>query len=216
MASKRSDGKLRMADLVKATGVPKSTILFYVAQGLVPEPERPKPNVALYDAACTDVINYIRSAQEIHRYPLSWIRVNVKHILKGTPPEDLLHLGERILGRPTTMRSLADVAQLTGVSTDDIRRFIDLRLVWPTKEHKFDEYDARLIEALSRAEDAGLPAEAFVSVAEALEKVEQASADIVASHISEPMATAKASVLVDVLGRLQPYLLHRYLENRQL
>ncbi len=216
MASQRSDGKLRMAELVKATGVPKSTILYYVSQGLIPEPQRPKPNVALYDAVCIDVINYIRSAQQIHRYPLSWIRVNVRHILKGTPPEDLLLLGERILGRPTAMRSLAEVATLTGVSEEDIHRFIDLGLVWPTKRHEFDEYDTRLVEALGRAEEVGLPAEAFLGVAKALENVEQAAADIVTSHISEPMATTKASVLVEVLGRLQPYLLHRYLENRQL
>jgi len=209
-------GKLRMANLVKATGVPKSTILFYLAQGLIPEPDRPKPNVALYDAACVDVIKYIKSAQELHRYPLSWIRVNVRHILKGAPPEDLLHLGERIVGRPTRMRSLQEVSQATGVPDGDIRRFVELGLVWPTPDSQFDEYDTRLVEALSRAEGVGLPAEAFVGVAKALEKVEQASADIVALHIEEPMATSKASVLVDVLGRLQPYLLHRYLENRQL
>jgi DNA-binding transcriptional MerR regulator len=214
--TRKPGGKLRMAELVKATGVPKSTILYYVSQGLIPEPERPKPNVALYDAACVDVVSYIRSAQQIHRYPLAWIRVNVRHILKGTPPEDLLHLGERILGRPTTMRTLAEVSQLTSVTEVDIRRFIDLGMVWPTKQQEFDDYDTRLIEALSRAEGVGLPAEAFVGVAKALEGVEQAAADIVTSFIGEPMATAKASVLVDVLGRLQPYLLHRYLENRQL
>ena len=48
-ASADAAERLRMADLVEATGVPKSTILYYVAEGLLPEPVRPKPNVAYYD-----------------------------------------------------------------------------------------------------------------------------------------------------------------------
>ncbi|MCC6617796.1 MAG: MerR family transcriptional regulator [Chloroflexi bacterium] len=208
-------GRLRIAELVKATGVPKSTILFYLANGLIPEPERPKPNVALYSPVCVDLINYIRSAQQIHRYPLSWIKVNVRHIMNGAPPEDLLLLGARIMGKPTTMRGLDEVSALTNVASEDIRRYIDLGLVWPTSQLEFDDYDMRLIEVLSRAESQGLPAEAFVAVAKILEQVEQASADIVDTYVTNPFSATRASVLVDVLGRLQPYLLHRYLENRQ-
>ena len=43
-----------MNELTGATGVPKSTILYYIAQGLLPEPRKTSPNMAYYDPACVE------------------------------------------------------------------------------------------------------------------------------------------------------------------
>lgn len=205
-----------MADLVKATGVPKSTILYYVSEGLLPEPERPKANVALYDPISIDVVRYVRAAQQIHRYPLSWIRTNLQHILAGVSPDELLRLGARLLGPPQALldeesaaEPLADAAAL--------RRYVDLGLVYPTDAGQFDAYDVRMAELLERADAVGLPAEAFTGVAEALREVEERSAEIAQKYVDNPlpMSAERAMVLVEVLARLQPYLLHRYLERRE-
>lgn len=208
--------KLRMADLVEATGVPKSTILYYVAEGLLPEPERPKPNVAYYDPICIDLISYIRGAQRIHRYPLSLIRTNIKHILEGASGERILQLGQRLLGEPTELFDLQEVTEQTGGTSEDVGRYVELGLVWPTEDGKFDEYDVRMVELLTRAEQVGIPADAFVDVAEAVRGVEEAAAKIVSNYVPTPLGTEQASVLVDVLGRMQPYLIHRYFETREL
>lgn len=208
--------KLRMAELVTATGVAKSTILYYVAERLLPEPERPKPNVALYDPICVDVVRYIRDAQRLHRYPLAWIRTNVRHILAGAPAEDILHLGERVLGTPTALRGTDEVAaQLK--DPDNLERYVALGLIFPTAAYRFDEFDLRMAELIEEAEAAGLPAEAFTPVAEALKTVEERSAEIAQQYIDNPLpgGPGKALLLVEVLGRLQPYLLRRYLERRE-
>lgn len=207
---------LRMADLVKETGVPKSTILYYVSEGLLPEPERPKPNVAFYDPICIDLVRYIRGAQRIHRYPLSLIRTNVKHILEGASGDQILQLGMRLLGEPTEMYIIEEVAESVGISTEQVQNFVHLRLVWPTNEGTFDNYDLRMVEMLALAEEVGLPAEAFVGVAEAVKQVEEAAAKIVREHVTTPLGTQQASVLVDLLGRMQPYLVRRYFEEREV
>lgn len=208
--------RLRMADLVEATGVPKSTILYYVAEGLLPEPFRPKPNVAYYDPICVDLIRYIRGAQRLHRYPLSLIRTNIKHILGGASGDQILQLGQKLLGEPTELFSKEGVIEQTGSSSEAVDRFVELGLVIPTDEGKFDEYDLRMIELLHRAEQVGIPAVAFVDVAEAVRQVEESAARIVNKHVPTPLGTEQASVLVDVLGRMQPYLVRRYFESREL
>lgn len=208
--------KLRMADLVEATGVPKSTVLYYVSEGLLPPPDRPKPNVAFYDPICIDLISYIRGAQRLHRYPLSLIRTNIRHILEGASGDQILQLGRRLVGEPTELFKLGDVVDRTGAPNEAIERYVSLGLVFPTPEAEFDEYDLRMVELLHRAEKVGLPAEAFVQVAEAVRQVEEAAAHIVSSYVQTPLGTEQASVLVDVLGRMQPYLVRRYFEFRKL
>jgi len=51
---------MKMRDLEEATGVNRETIRVYFRHGLLPEPERSKPNVADYDQSHVDGIRLIR------------------------------------------------------------------------------------------------------------------------------------------------------------
>lgn len=217
MVAKEAPDRLRMKDLVEATGVPRSTIHYYVSEDLIPAPERPKPNVALYDPISVDLIRYIRDAQRLHRYPLDWIRTNVKHILAGLPPDDLLHLNERLLGPTRPLVDLEEAKEQLDDSDGTLERFVSLGLVHPTSDGKFDEFDIRVAEVLRRAEDAGLPAEAFTGVVDALREVEAQTAAIATEYIDSPMpmSSERAMLLVEIMGRLHPYLLRRFLEERE-
>ena len=42
---------MKMKELERETGVGRETIRFYIREGLLPEPERPKRNVAAYGIA---------------------------------------------------------------------------------------------------------------------------------------------------------------------
>ena len=47
---------LKMNDLVKLSQTPKSTVLYYVKEGLLPEPVKDKPNFHLYDEYCVELL----------------------------------------------------------------------------------------------------------------------------------------------------------------
>ena len=47
----RESGLMKMKQLAQASGLPVSTIKFYMAKGLLPRPEKEKPNVVYYDQA---------------------------------------------------------------------------------------------------------------------------------------------------------------------
>jgi len=55
---------IKMKELMARTDTAKSTILYYVKEGLLPEPEKPKPNLHLYDEQCVEIIKFIKYLQK--------------------------------------------------------------------------------------------------------------------------------------------------------
>lgn len=51
MESRQQSGPMKMKQLSQVSGLPVSTIKFYMAKGLLPMPEKEKPNVVYYDEA---------------------------------------------------------------------------------------------------------------------------------------------------------------------
>ena len=100
---------LRMKDLVAATGVPKSTILYYVNQGLLPEPTKTSQNMAYYDSQCISRIRYIQNLQRRHRLSLSEIRQMMETRGQETDFSIYVELNDIIFG-PSRADGLLDEA----------------------------------------------------------------------------------------------------------
>ena len=66
--------RLRMRELELATGVGRETIRFYIREGLLPQPERPARNVALYDESFVERIRLINELKTKRYLPLHVIR----------------------------------------------------------------------------------------------------------------------------------------------
>jgi AcrR family transcriptional regulator/predicted DNA-binding transcriptional regulator AlpA len=64
---------LRISDLEKITGVSRSTIHYYLSEGLLPTPVRTGKTMAYYDQGHVDRLREIRRLQE-EGYPISFIR----------------------------------------------------------------------------------------------------------------------------------------------
>ncbi len=65
---------LKMSQLIKLTNVSKSTILYYIKEGLLPEPKKPKPNLHLYDESVVSTIEFIKFLQQNLHYSISEIK----------------------------------------------------------------------------------------------------------------------------------------------
>jgi len=72
--NKESSMALKMKKLMEATGESKSTILYYVKEGLLPEPEKPKINLHLYDESCINIIKFIKYLQNQFSYSIAQIQ----------------------------------------------------------------------------------------------------------------------------------------------
>jgi DNA-binding transcriptional MerR regulator len=66
--------KLKMKALMEASGESKSTILYYLKEGLLPQPSKPKPNVHLYDEACVEILKFIKYLKQNFSYSIAEIK----------------------------------------------------------------------------------------------------------------------------------------------
>lgn len=134
---------LKMNELASATGVPKSTILYYLSQGLLPEPRKTSRNMAYYDPACVERIKLIQQMQERHRLTLSEINHCLNDKERGSDLEVYLELNEEVFGStgPRRLLDAKNFCRKTGLSADQLEELTQARLLLPLEEGRFDAED---------------------------------------------------------------------------
>jgi DNA-binding transcriptional MerR regulator len=63
-----------MRELEQRSGIGRETIRYYIGLGLLPEPDRPRPNVAIYDERHVARLSTIKRLQSERYLPLSFIK----------------------------------------------------------------------------------------------------------------------------------------------
>ena len=79
---------MRLRELVKATGVSRETIQFYLREGVLPKPRKNQGGQAHYGQHYVQLICRIKDLQENHFLPLSVIKSILKRLKKATPHEE--------------------------------------------------------------------------------------------------------------------------------
>ncbi|MGD0843202.1 MAG: MerR family transcriptional regulator [Geobacteraceae bacterium] len=136
---------LRMKELSAATGIPKSAILHYVAQGLLPEPVRTGPNMAYYDRACIERIEFIRAMQEKYAFPLRKIKMLLSHRERGMDVTPLIELSATIFGDADALTlNEAEFCRATGLNFREVRKLIKNGLLVPLEKGIFNQPDVEV------------------------------------------------------------------------
>ncbi len=156
---------MKMKDLERAAGVGRETIRFYIREGLLPEPQRPRRNVAWYDASFVERLVLIKELQQKRFLPLHVIRS-----MLGTdaPPSrdevrTLLELDGKLFpavaGAPeAAAERLSTVARRLRIPAKEIRDFAATGMIEiATRDGDLwlDEPAIRMVELWSRMRAAG-------------------------------------------------------------
>lgn len=127
---------MKMKELEAATGIGRETIRYYIREGLLPEPIRPKRNVATYGKEHVTRLNLIRRLQQERHLPLSVIKSVVNAGLSQPQGSIEALIGLEVAmgplmadGRTLAPMKVADVAKTTGLSLDEIRQFAGIDLI---------------------------------------------------------------------------------------
>jgi DNA-binding transcriptional MerR regulator len=75
--------KLRIGVIAKQSGVPASTIRYYVTEGLLPKPEKANEKMAYYDETCIERLRIIQGLQEKRYFPLYLIKNILRRMDEG-------------------------------------------------------------------------------------------------------------------------------------
>ena len=79
---------MKLRELVKATGVSRETIQFYLRDGILPKPRKKEKNQADYDESYIELIRFIKELQDNHFLPLSVIKKILKRQKKASASEE--------------------------------------------------------------------------------------------------------------------------------
>lgn len=160
---------LKMRELEQETGVGRETIRFYIREGLLPEPERPKRNVARYAQVHVERLKLIKKLQQERFLPLNVI----KTIMKAEDSKPAEGIGAFIglenalyplLGDPKNLepRRLVDVADDAGFPVEEVEELISFGLVQvdvQDGEAWLNSRNARIVSLWKGIRDAGFTEE---------------------------------------------------------
>ncbi len=133
---------LRMREVTQATGLPKSTILHYVAQGLLTEPIRTGRNMAYYDPATIDRAKFIKTMQEKYSFPLEMIKKLLASRDEGKDIGPLVELDAVIFGaREGPEMDQKAFERATGLTGEQVAELLAAHLLLPLKDGSFQQSD---------------------------------------------------------------------------
>jgi len=203
-----------MKNLMELTGESKSTILFYVKEGLLPKPDKPKPNLHLYDESCINIIKFIKYLQNQFSYTIAQIKAvfSENRFDFGDDFSMMLKSLQIMAGSgDAKWYSLDDFLELSGLSGDELQDYKDRGLIFK-QEQGFSSQELRLVDIFKRAKELGLDERLFdeyVTSAKAIAKIEyRLGADML--ECDESRHNEHYELLFDSILTLKPYLFNMH------
>ena len=131
---------LKIGEIAKKSGVPPSTIRYYVRQGLLPEPDKVNKSMAYYDERCIEKILAIRHLQERKYFPLSVIKNILRRMDQGLSLDEAEAIEDAVFGaQPETPDNVMDKAQFleaSGLTNDELLTSLKIGLMIPYLQEK--------------------------------------------------------------------------------
>jgi DNA-binding transcriptional MerR regulator len=205
---------LKMSRLAELTQTPKSTILYYIKEGLLPEPEKIKPNVHLYSEDFVERIKFIKYLQSNFHASISQIKALIE---RGD--FDFSHGFESVLDTLDLLMEPADPARFTaeelceefGIEKEELGRYVREGAIFE-REGGFSKKEAEILSTIIRlrrldADERLL--ECYIEHAREVAESETKLAKRLLDHAEDKNDTVKT--LFDAALVLKPYIFNMHL-----
>lgn len=209
---------LRMRELTEATGLPKSTLLHYVAQGLLPEPTRTSRNMAFYDPACVERAKEIKSIQGTYSFPLEKIKKLLSAKDEGKDVTSLIELNAVVFG-PSEGEPLDERAfrRTTGLTRRQVSELQKADLLLPLEKGVFRRDDIDVGRIYAAAFTRGLKASDlafYVAIATDLVKHEMRLRQRLTERLPDDQNAQLTAQLTRGARALRKYIIDRVFQHR--
>jgi DNA-binding transcriptional MerR regulator len=212
---------IKMKQLMEETGESKSTILFYVKEGLLPEPQKPKPNLHLYDESSINTIKFIKYMQNQFSYSIAQIKAifSENRFDFNSDFSMLLKSLQMMSGEfGAKWYNQEDFLELSELRPNELNEY--LQRGWLFKQEQgFSTQELKLVQLFKDASTMGLDTrlfDAYVKSARTLAKIEYEIGAIMLEE-EERENSEHYKVLFDSILILKPYLfnMHTIKEHQQ-
>ena len=120
---------LKMKELESSTGVSREAIRFYIREGLLPEPEKPKRNVAHYSEEHVQKIRLIKQLQEEHYLPLKIVKSVMNNSGSGIQEMSKILPGLLTDIAPGNDVTVKEASETSGLSQQQIEQLAEVGAV---------------------------------------------------------------------------------------
>jgi len=205
---------LKMKHLMEATGESKSTILFYVKEGLLPEPEKPKPNLHLYDESCINIIKFIKYLQSHFSYSIAQIQAIFRENKFNFSDDFSMMLRSLQMmsgGSDGEWYSDDDFLELSELTQKELDAYLERGWLF-RQEQGFSAKELRLVEIFKRAKQLQLDTklfDAYVKSARELAKIEYALGSEMLER-DKSLNNEHYELLFDTILTLKPYIFNMH------
>ena len=149
---------LKMKDLMALTGESKSTILYYVKEGLLPEPSKPKANVHLYNESCIQIVKFIKYLQQNFSYTIAQIKTIIENnrFDFDSSFDMIIDSLSLISGGKSNERYNEEMfLKLTNIEKRTLQEYLKKGYLFES-ESGYGKKEVEIVEILQRAENLGL------------------------------------------------------------
>jgi DNA-binding transcriptional MerR regulator len=150
---------MRIGELATRAGLPKSTIHFYLREGLLPPPDKPTANSAVYSGDHLERLKLIKKlrSEVLGPLPVPQVRRVLQLLDRGVSLELAVGLQRAVLGGQPAADGLCfdakRLAQEAGMDIATVRKLVDAGVLLPAPSNAkrpFDTDDVHAAKALSR------------------------------------------------------------------
>jgi DNA-binding transcriptional MerR regulator len=207
---------MKMRELEARTGVNRETIRVFLRHGLIPEPMRPKPNVADYDEAHVRAILAVRELQRNSTLTMRQIK-DALHGEQGGPRVEasvFQHLEELVatrVGIDVEPVRIASLAKAFPAAPDDAARLAAIGVIDVIKTRRGPSLsitDARLVSIWSEMRQAGFtdeigfPPEIVTFYTDPAEQVAEREAALFLERVEGKISEEDAAAMLQIALRL--------------
>lgn len=210
-----------MAELERRSGVPRTTIHYYLRNGLLPPAKKTAHNAAVYDQRHLQLVKAVGRLREgpAGPLPLPLMRRVLQLVAEGVEPDVAVALERAVLGSaPVSTEgsfTVGEAAREAGVEESWVRRLLELKLlVLVPGTDRLDGMDVELIRVLrSMVSEAGLVLEDAADVSRRIRQLSEREMEMrnKSARNADAERTAEISLrLQEGVNVLHSYFFYRW------
>lgn len=205
----------KISEVVAKTNVPKSTILYYIKEGLLPKAKKIKPNVHKYNEEHIELIRYIKYMQEN-------MGSSIGEIKQALTKKNDSFSGSYAMLAPLMSTLSADSGlerynkemfiEHFDIDTALLHQLLQDGIIIPVQEDIFTKKDANIITLVENFLEVGLPytiLKEYVLHAQALANLEQQMQESLCEIKTENNFSLLWKIMFDTLFNAKEYIFHR-------
>jgi len=205
---------IKMKQLIELTGESKSTILFYLKEGLLPQPQKLKPNVHLYDESSINIIKFIKYLQNQFSYSIAQIKtIFTENRFKFDDDFAMMLKSLQVISGSLdgVWYSSEEFLEQTELTNDELNDYLNREIIFK-QEKGFTTKELKIVKILQRAKSLGLDKRLFdkyVKVAKEMAELEYNLGTKILDRDSSKYNEIY-ELMFDIILNIKPYIYNRH------